>query len=355
MGNIRHNLTNRRSRPFWVSAALIAFTAQAGRLPLGTPAPDESVCRAAAAASIGQARACDVIVLGNSDMIVGIDQERLAAALRLGRHAGGKARIANLATPLATPTVNLWLWRRLSGGSAPMRAKLLIVGVAPVDFSQRSHGNDLALRYLFEARDVVWMIGALRLRDAATLLTYRMFPLYARQARARHFLQGDEPRVLMTAQGWLGMYRFWYQDYAVEPLGARCLERLVREAKQRSVQVVLVAPPVGPRLLRLTSISGAKPVGRRDRRGGTALSVFERTISGIAARNAVPFYNYMTREQSLRYQFADPAHLTRPSAVRFTIQLARRINRESQRESDSRRRRAQAAEQVTEESGAQVR
>jgi len=335
-----------------VTGALMLGVSQLGRLSLAQAYRPyhEMQYEEAVAAARTTAPSADVLVLGNSRTWLGVSAWVLGRDLRLPWTGGSIPKIAKLTPSGGTPAVALWLWRRIVSSGPQPRPKLLVLGVAPIDFSDNSPGRDYALRYLFGIRDVPWLLEFGRAQDAAAVLTYRAFPLYAHRATflsmLRHahralFVSPPRGRHRLATAGvapagwWVAQYYIWYQGYRVEPFQAHALDELVADAQRRGVRVVLVSLPVAPQLLKVDA-GGPPPPDLLRRTGGrrsadrskSALALFRKMIRARVKRYRVSYFDYMTPEQSVRFQYLDGSHLTLESASAFTRELAQRINRE---------------------------
>jgi hypothetical protein len=355
--------------PALISGALIVGVGQVGRIPV----PDRyrgrveaSYARAAHLART-EARRADVVILGNSrvyevvyvggpETLHGKRGERggVAASIPIGIVVGEMSRdldlpglrgrrptVVNLGVSAGMPLSSLSLWHRISA-TPRLQAKLLVVGIAPIDLTDESPGRDYAVQHLLGVSDALLLAREGRLRDAAAILTYRAFPLYARRQSVRNLLACREFRELLPrrkgeARGLLNTYFEWYQGYDVSPLQARLLEELILDARARGVRVVMVAMPIGPALLDL-AMGGRPPPGSDMRfarparalrdRTKTPLDVFDSAIARVVQDTDVTYFDYLTPQEVARFDYIDPSHLTRAASLPFTRELAQRINRE---------------------------
>ena len=324
-----------------VSALVAVAVGQLGYVPVPKPyrVHEHSMYWKVAERSRTDARTADVIVMGDSRVLFGIDTKVLARQLRIPGGHGGRPTIVDLAAPAATPAGGLWMWRRALGGTHPPRARLAVIGVAPVDFTPKTPGNDNVLRYLFEAPDVLWLARDGRMNYAAALLTYRVFPLYALHRSIINMVIGQRQRepVLPPPSPaedayWLAQHEAWYSDYRIDPWQVRCLERMVSEMRARGIRVILFTPPVAESLLRIEAgISLEAPMSGGSAPGGmpgSPLRLFRDMIRGFQAREGVTYFDYMRAAHSRRFEFWDPTHLLPTSASTFTRELAGRIKDE---------------------------
>jgi hypothetical protein len=328
-----------------VTGALMLGVGQLGRLPVSQVyrPHHEMQYEEAVAAARTTAASADALVLGNSRMWLGVSAWALARDLRLPGMGGSTPKVVKLTPSGGTAAVALWLWRRIVSSGRRLRPKLLLLGVAPIDFSDKSPGHDYALRYVFGVRDILWLLRSGRAQDAAAMLTYRALPLYSRRTSFLSMLRAGRARQ-RPARGtaelapdgwWVAQYYTWYQGYRVEPFQARALDELVADAQRRGVRVVLVALPVAPRLQKvdaggppppdLMQGSGSRRFADRSK---SALALFGKMIRARVKRYGVPYFDYTTLEQSVRFQYLDGSHLTGRSADLFTREVAQRINRE---------------------------
>jgi hypothetical protein len=340
---VRRRIINRRCWPALLVAALIIGVGQLGRLRVPDTYRSEQEKRCAEAIALTGARpvAPDVLVMGNSATEYGVNAAKLSAALRMPGKAGSKPTVVNLAVPGGNPQISLWLWRRLARSHAVSRTSVLVVGVAPIDLINESPGHDYSLRYLFRARDAVWLLSLGQINDAAALLTFRAFPLYARGTAIRDLIARRQPPPLHVAGEnqrlwWVGIYYRWYRQYRAQRYQVLCLQQLIAEAQRRRVQVVLVSLPVHRWLQDVTA--GATPPGmglvERSRRGAqpglevgeTPLARFNVAVRDCVRRYRVPYFDYLTTDQSARFAYEDPPHLTKAAALRFTAELGQRIS-----------------------------
>lgn len=335
---MRWRRLRRRAWPALVSGGLILAAGQSGNWPVPSKylQGEEHNYRAVAAAAARDAPRAHVIVLGDSRIMFSILAPDLAAALRLPGQRDGAPVVASLATLAGDVASDLWLWRRIAG-RGPGRARVLIVGISEAAVMSGAPGRDLALRYQFRAGDAVWLIGSGRLGDAAALLTYRAFPLYARRQSMRNLLRRQERPAMWRRPEPGGVLRGYYRSYRtyrVDPFQVRCLEQLIRAAQGAGVQVILVAPPIQRPLLAMAK--GFPPPGIGDgarlalpnRAGHPPLDLLQEAVLLVAARLRVPYLDYLTFRDSARFEYWDPSHLA-PSpggARRFTREVAAYIN-----------------------------
>jgi hypothetical protein len=339
---MKRRILNRRAWLAVVTGALILGIGQIGRLPV--PAryslQQTAFYGRAARLSAGAGRRAEVVLLGNSRIEAGLRATTLARCLSLRGAGGGPPKVINLATPGGVPAASFWLWRHMCRSRRPPATKLLIVGVSPIDLTPKFPAAEYALRYLFQVEDVPWLVASGELTRAATVLTYRLMPLYAYSASFRNIAARRPAERLVSGgpswrEGWLSAFYDWYRDYQPEVFQVDCLERLVRDARGRGVQVILVAPPIGMELLKMAAGGPTPPEVRLRRpnagvvaadRSTAPLPVFRRAVSRCVRRNQVPFFDYMTAAESVRFSYLDLSHLTRPAAHKFTADVARRIN-----------------------------
>jgi hypothetical protein len=324
-----------------VTAALVVALSQLGRLPALEPyypvhaRPYLAVDRTCSAAA-----AADVVLLGDSRVMSGVLPWVLSRELKLAGLRGEAPRVVSLALPGATPDVELWLWRRLVRSGA--RAKVVIAGITETSLKEGGPTRDYALRYLFRSRDALWLLSRGHITDAATLLTYRVFPLYARQTAVRNVLWNRRPAIPGAAQ-WralrgpvLVLRKQDYLGYRVDRFAAESVEQLVRETHRRGAAIFLVAPPV-ERVL-LVEAAQASPARAAPRwrilprsnpgAGGSAFDLVARIAANCARRRGAVFLNYATLQQSARFHYRDPAHLSDRGARVFSHLIAGRINSE---------------------------
>ena len=329
--------------PALISGALIVGVGQVGRIPV----PDRYRSRVevyyawAAHLARTEARRADVVIMGNSRVMVGIRGRELSRDLKLPGLHGVRPTVVSLGVPAGMPVSSRCLWRHMSA-ARQLQAKLLVVGIAPIDLIDESPGRDYAVQYLLGVSDALLLAREGRLRDAAAILTYRAFPLYARRQSVHDFFARREFRELIPrhkdeARGILNTYFEWYQGYDVSPLQARVLEELILEVRARGVRVVMVAMPIGPALLDL-AMGGRPPPGLDMRlarparalrdRTKTPLDVFDSAIARVVQDTDVTYFDYLTPQEVARFDYIDPSHLTPAASVQFTRELAQRINRE---------------------------
>jgi hypothetical protein len=323
-----------------LAAVLVVGLNQLGRVPVSAPFVNGENSRYGEVKAVTERHpgGADVVVVGNSAAEFGIDAKRLARSLRQPDHAEAPPEVMNVAVPAGDPVSSLWFWRHLARGDS-LKAKLLIVGVAPVDLIPDTASRDYALRYLFDAQDAYWLARNRRLSEAALLLVYRAFPLYAYRQAVRNLItrqpapptlpDGENNRMWCTPA-----YSRAFQGYQVDDFKERCLEQLIVDARGRGVQVLLLALPVHRSLQAVTEglvfPGTAKDVNSpsRTETTKTPLWVFNHVMGNLARRYEVPFFNYLTMEDSQRFTYADPPHLNRRGARRFTAELGRRLREE---------------------------
>jgi len=331
----------------FISAALILLVGQAGRLPV--PAryrsyADEAFARAAAACR-SSARSADVMILGDSRMLFGIDQEVLADNLRLPGPGGRRPSVAMLGVYGVSAADDYWMWRQIAAGPEPPRARLAIVGLWEPGLMRNLPGSDSAPRYVYHLRDILWLLRGGRINDAASLLTYRILPTYARQGSLRNRIARTQDPMMRIRPGrgpWareterilralrpraLNMYRGFYRGYEIDPFQVRCLERMLIDMKARGIRVFLVSPPVDLALLRMAA-RGAPDEPSRSLEGdpGSPLRRYKSALRGIAERAGIPYLDYMRPGEARRFEYPDPSHLTAESAMKFTRELALQID-----------------------------
>jgi hypothetical protein len=325
-----------------VTAAVAVAIGHVGSLPVPMRYRNHErrMYERAARLSNTEARRADVIVMGNSRVLFGIHAQELRRNLRLPWIGDRRPTVAILAGPALTPSGELWLWRRIAAGCAAPRARLAVVGIAPCDFAPRRYwGVDYNLRYLFELRDALWLARIGRVKDAATLLTYRLFPLHALQRSVMNWvyrIPQKEPPMVPPSPGadavWLGVHRSWYVDYRMDEWQECCLEQMVDEMRAHGIRVMLVSMPVKSSLLRVEAgmTPGMPMFGASARRGrpGSPLRLLRTWATNFARRAGVTYLDYEHAEWTQKLDFWDPTHLLPPSADRFTRELAERINRE---------------------------
>jgi hypothetical protein len=333
----------------FITAALIVLVGQAGRLPI--PARyrtygDDAYAQVAAA-SRSSARTADVIIMGDSRTLFGIDVEVLADRLKLPTSGGGRPKVAMLAVYGVTADDDYWIWRRIAAGPRPPRARLAIIGLWEPGLMRNSPGADTPLRYLYQAPDVLWLLRQGRINDAASLLAYRMLPTYARQGSLRCMIGGTPDPLTRIRPGrgpWTAEtetilralrpnafkgYRKFYRNYAIDPSQVLSLERMVAGMKAQGVRVFLVSLPVDIALLRMAARRAAdEPARSLQGDPGSPLRLYKSAIRGVAERTGVPYLDYMRADEVRQYEYPDPSHMTAESAVRFTRALAAGINAE---------------------------
>lgn len=325
-----------------LSAAVIVAIGQLGRIsvPSRHRGHEHEMYLRAVRAARTQGPSADVIVLGNSRVMFSIDTQELGRDLRLPGLRGGNARVANLAAPATTPAGSLWMWRAVAGRSSRgHHPRVALIGVAPVDFTRRTPGNDYVLRYLYRMRDVLWLAEQGRMNDAATLLTYRLYPLYAlHQSEVNLLLRRPrkEPPLPPPSRAsdalWLLAHEGWYKDYRIEAWQVQCLRRMVADMRSRGVQVILFSPPVKASLLRIEAgfSPGAPMVGPNawEGRPGSPLRLFRSLMrNSFQRRPGVVYLDYMHAQDAKGLEFWDPTHLLPPSAVTFSRTFAADVNR----------------------------
>ena len=325
-----------------MSAVVVVAVGQLGRIPVPPRYrghEHEMYLRAIRAART-EAHRADVIVLGNSRVMFSIDAQELGRDLRLPGLRGGNARVANLAAPAMTPAGSLWMWRTVTSGSPRRRhPRVALIGVAPVDFTRRTPGNDYVLRYLYHMRDVLWLAEQGRMNDAATLLTYRLYPLYAlHQSEVNLLLRRPrkEPPLPPPSRAsdalWLLAHEGWYRDYRIEAWQVQCLRHMVADMRTRGVHVILFSPPVKASLLRIEAgfSPGAPMIGPNasEDRPGSPLRLFRSLMSNsFQRRPGMVYLDYMHAQDAKGLEFWDPTHLLPPSAVTFSRTFAADVNR----------------------------
>ncbi|UCH35436.1 MAG: hypothetical protein JSV65_03555 [Armatimonadota bacterium] len=323
-----------------LAAVIVVGLNQLGRVPVRAPFVNGEKSRYGKAKAITQRHpgGADVVVVGNSAAQFGIDAKQLARALRLPNQGGAVPEVINVAVPAGDPASSLWFWRHLTRADL-LKTKLLIVGVAPIDFIPDSASRDFALRYLFDAKDACWLLRNRRPSEAAELLLYRALPLYAYRQAVRNLItrqpappplpDGENNRMWCTPA-----YSRAFQGYRIDNFKERCLEQLIVDARGRGVQVLLLALPVHPSLQTVTeglvfpgTVKGVTSL-RWTETTKAPLWIFNHAIGDLARRHQVPFFNYLTKPDSRRFTYADPPHLNHQGAQRFTAELARRLTRE---------------------------
>jgi hypothetical protein len=349
---------NSRRRLVLLAAAIVLGINQLGRIPVPPKycTQEQQSYVTASARAHTQAPNADVIVMGNSRAMLGIDSTELARDVRIPGLRGRTATVTNLTAPAMTPAGDLWLWRALKADPQGPRARLVIIGLAPIDFTTRSPGNDFVLRYLYRMPDVVWLAREGRENAAATLLTYQVLPLYALRTSlmnlvSRRFPRGsvDAPPSPQRDALWLSAFVGWYKDFAIDPWQAWCLQRAVAQMRQRRMHVVLFSAPVRKSLLRIEA--GQKPgepiIGPGALTGNpeSPLQLFRALMErDFASRAGVTYLDYMHPDDSKGLEFRDPTHLRSASATVFTRRLAADVNRTlPSGEQEGRRENAQAA------------
>ncbi|UCH36036.1 MAG: hypothetical protein JSV65_06695 [Armatimonadota bacterium] len=333
------------------SALVVVGLGQVGRLPvpLAYWHSTERVYRTAIQRAHGEARRADVLLLGDSRIQFGLRADELARHLRLPGMGARSPHVVNLAVFGGIPPGALWLWRQATQSRRDSGPQLLLLGAADIDLTARSPGRDYSVRYLYDARAASWLAWSGQYDDAATLLTFRAFPFYARRRTIGNLLMRREQTLLVIRREerggrWLPMYWDWYRDYRIDSFQTRCLEQLIREAKARGTRVVVVAPPVERGLLKLGA--GALPppgieagTGWRASadRSKAPLVLFHAAMADIVSRTDVPYFDYLTPQDSVRFGYDASAHLSPESAVEFSREIAERINRELASETGSER------------------
>lgn len=164
----------RRGRTAFISALLIIAVGQVGRMPV--PASyqmyGDEVLHRIAARSRSQGRRADVIIMGDSRIICAIDPRGLASNLRIGHRSDAAPAVEMLAAFGMTPSAQYWLWRAIAAQGCHPRARLAIIELWELGMNWQGAARDWNLRYLYGARDAVWLLRHGRLNEAATLLTY---------------------------------------------------------------------------------------------------------------------------------------------------------------------------------------
>ena len=350
-------IASARAWPAAVTALLILCIGQLGRLPVPDAyrQPEDRSYRlleerVTSRASDRPFVQPDVVVMGDSRVQFGISPTTLARHLRLAVAGNRSPIVLNLAAPAAGFATDLWLWRRLTRSARRMPA-LLIVGVSELQLTGIGPGRDMALRYHFGLSDTSWLLRSGRAADVATMLTYRLLPLYARRLSIRNWMARHRylefPRPAPRRE--LRRYYNWYEKYCVDPFEQTSLDALIRAAQGAGSRVVLVSPPISAIHLAMAD-GGLPPPGiipasqlRNRRKPRTSpLRLFEAAISRCAMRHQVPYFDYLTLEQSARFQYWDTDHLsfTHEGGRKFTRELAERINEllvPAARRDDSRR------------------
>jgi len=336
---MRYQVLNKRAWMAVVTAALIIAAGQIGHLRVPEPyiQGEEDMYRRVTALAAGDALRADVIVMGDSRTVFGLGVKQLASHLRLPDQGAKPPVVVSLAIFAEDFASESWLWRRMTQHGHP-NAKVLIVGVSENELMSGTPGHDVALRYQFGLGDLGWLVGSGRLADAAALLTYRAFPLYARRQSMRNYLHRRKQSAAIprpASRDTLLRYYKWYRDFRVDTFEVRCLEHLIRSAQQAGVQVVLVAPPIERSLLVMAK-GGPPPRGlvrasaaQGFASGQTPWDLYQRAMLNTAMRLQVPYLNYMTFEQSARFAYWDPSHLawSRSGAPLFTREVAQWVNR----------------------------
>lgn len=282
------------------------------------------------------ARSADVIIVGDSRVWYGIDQKSLAKRLRIPHRKAASPRITRVAVFGLSVASDRWLWRRITCGGHVPRAKVAIIGLWEVALRNEIPTTDEALRYLYGAADLPWLLRHGRLDEAARVLTYRIFPLYARRSSLRTLVARTpsspsfrEPRRDQT----LKRYRDYYRDYRIDPFQVGCLDEILADMRARGIHAILVSPPIERSLLRLAASDPRNPRWRGlpgEAAPGSPLSLFKRTARRSAARAGALYLDYLRPEQSARFAYrgGDLAHLAPHSAAAFTEEIAARINAE---------------------------
>jgi hypothetical protein len=332
--------SNSRRRVVLITTLVAVVIGQAGRLPVPRTYwhSTERVYRTARERSRTEARQADVLLLGDSRIEFGLQPQVMAEYLRLPGMKGRRPEVVNLGVFGGIPPAALWLWWQATRSRTGAEPKLLVLGAADLDMTARSPGRDYALRYLYDASDAVWLARSGQYDDAAALLTFRTFPLYARRITFENWVTGHKQALFAARREgpggwWLPMYYDWYRDYRINPFQKRCLEQLIDEATRRGTRVVLVAPPVEVGLLRL-SAGGPPPPGMETRAGArlwldrkrAPLPVFEAAMADIVSRTHTPYFDYLTPQESVRFTYDASSHLSPQSATEFSRELAERIN-----------------------------
>ena len=345
----------KRGKMGLVVALLILLVGQVGRVPVPPRhmAILEQACTHRARWCRSEARRADVLIMGDSRVLLGIDNRILATHLRLPDRPG-EPTVVGLALLGSAAATDLWMWRRITAGGHSLRARLAVIGLrAPLSVIRipepsfltepavalaRPRPAHYLLRYLYEAPDVLWLIRDRRLSNAAALLTYRIFPLYARQESWRNWISGQEVRPTLDPRqerppvkrkDRLAARRRRSTTPTINDFDVRCLNEMLADMSAHGVRAVLVSPPVELWLLRLAAQCPQTPLVRGslvDGAPGSPLQLWKSAAQALADEKGVPYLDYMRPEQVVRFQYWDPSHLSVTSAAAFTRDLAARIN-----------------------------
>lgn len=322
-----------------IVAAVVIGAGQLGRVPVPRVyrIHEDAMFGEVRERSRTDARTADVIVMGDSRVLFGIKPPEVTANLDLPGMAGRKPRVVNLAGPAAILSSDVWLWREITNGPKPPRARLVVIGLAPIDVTPKSPGYDNNLRYLYGIRDVLWLLRSGRIHDAATLLTYRLFPLYAVRHSVINMVLKNRQREPPLAPPsptanlwWLMAHQNWYSDYTVDPWQVQCLEQMVADMQRRGVRVVFFTPPVALSLLRLEA--GLRPGEAASSqalisgKAGSPLRMLHQAVAPLTNRPDAIYLNYARPEYAKRFKFWDPTHLLPGPAAAFSRELAVDIN-----------------------------
>ena len=338
MGRLR--CCRNRAWPALVTGVLIIGVGQTGRLPVPKSyrsAVEKRYSEVMEDATDSALRA-DIIVMGDSRIAFGLASKELASTLRFPKQGHKPPVVVSLAIPGGDFASDLWLWWRVTRAGRP-KVRLLIVGVSEMSVMAKYPGRDIASRYHCTVRDLGWLIAGGQLADAAAVLTYRAFPLYAGRQRIVDFLRrqthGDFIPDALTARYTADKYGRMYKNYCVEGFQVRCLERLIGEAQAARAQVFLVAPPIDRSLLLIAEEGFPAPGATQDSgfprsesRAQAPLTLLQRTVFPVAARFQVPYLNYLTSKDSARFEYWDASHLSTSlsGGVLFTNDVVHKIN-----------------------------
>jgi hypothetical protein len=321
---------------------VVIAVGQLGRIPVPAlyQSHEHQMYQSAMRLARTQGRSADVLVMGSSRAMYGVDPQEMARDLRLPGLPQGKLKVVNIAAPAATPAANLYLWRGITANSArPPRLRVALVGVAPLDFTAKTPGTDYLLRYLYRTGDVVWLLRQGRMDDAAALLTYRLYPLYTlRRSLVRLLMRQPQPEPPFGPPTravdllWLVRFTGWYRDYRIDPFQVRCLERMVAQMQARGIRVILFSPPMKMSLLRIEAgLEPAAPMfggrGFRPRPGSPLRQLRAVARRDFGARAGIPYLDYAQPQDARGLGFWDPTHLRPASAIRFSRRFAADVNR----------------------------
>ena len=329
----------KRGKMGLIVALLILLAGQVGRVPVPPRYMDilERACTRRAQQCRSEARRADVLLMGDSRVFLGINPRIFTTRLRLPDRPG-EPTVVCLAVIGSAAESDLWMWRRITAGGHSLRARLAVIGISEYSFLARPGPTDYLLRYLYEAPDVLWLIRHGRLSNAAALLTYRMFPLYARQVSWRQWISGRrirkklDPRSrppLLKRRALFEEYRRNLANYRIDGFDVECLDEMLADMSAHGVRAVLVSPPVELSLLRLAARCPQTPLVRSslvNGAPGSPLRLWKSAAQVSAAKRCVPYLDYMRPDQVLRFRYWDPSHLSKESGARFTRELAARIN-----------------------------